>query len=128
MYSIKDKKHTSNNVIYPIYIPDTFLILGNSFYEKVNEFFSYKIIYLHPNKNNINEIKDIIEFRKCPNYKHVLHFMNCFNPLNNYTVTFIRICHLCNQMYVLSGRYNTKIKYQKAFDFFKELYKKNEEK
>lgn len=116
MYSIKDK------IRCPIYIPDVFLKLGNAFYEKINDFFSYKIFYLHPNQKNIKEIKDIIEFRKCPNFKHKLYYADCFNPIDNYKVTLIRICHQCNQMFVLSGRYSTKIKYQNAFEF---LYKQN---
>ena len=112
MYGIKDK------IKYPVYIPDVFLKLGNTFYEKVNEFFSYKIIYLHPNQKNVKEINDIIEFRKCPNFKHKLYYANCFNPIDNFKVTLMRICHQCNQMFLLSGRYNTKIKYEKAFEFF----------
>lgn len=113
MYGIKDKRTTLS------YIPDVFLKIGESFYEKVNDFFSYKIIYLLPNKSNVKEIKDIIEFKLCPNYKHKMYYMNCFNPIDNYKVTFIRVCHLCNQMFVLSGRYSTKIRYKKAFNFFK---------
>lgn len=124
MYGIKDKRTTSDNVNkYPVYIPDIFLTLGNSFYEKVNDFFSYKVIYLHPNKSNVKEIRDIIEFRKCPNFKHNLLFMNCFNPIDNYKVTLISVCHLCNQIFMLSGRYSTKIRYQKAFEFFNKLNK-----
>ncbi len=127
MYSIEDKSVTSNNVNgYPIYFPDIYLKLGKSFYEKVNDFFSYKIIFLHPNKVNIKEIRDIIELRKCPNYDHKLLYMNCFNPINNYKVTIVNVCHQCNQMFVLSGRYSNKNKYQNAFDFFNELNKTKE--
>ena len=128
MYSIIDKKPTSNNVNnypnYPDYFPDKLLVLGKSFYEKINELFSYKLVYLYPNKDNIKEIKDIIEFRICPDYKHKLYYMNCFNPLNNFKITFIRVCHSCNVIFILSGRYNTKIKYQNAFEYFKNLNKK----
>lgn len=112
MYSIDDKRTTLN------YIPDVFLTLSKAFYEKFNDFFSYKIIYLYPNKSNVKEIKDIIEFKLCPNYKHKMYYMNCFNPIDNLKVTFIRVCHRCNQMFLLSGRYNTKIMFERAFKFF----------
>ena len=122
MYSIKDKKTTVNKPNdYPLYFPDKLIILGKSFYEKFNALFSYKVIYLYPNKDSIEYIKSIIEFRICPNFKHKLYFMNCFNPVDNFKVTFIRVCHPCNQIFILSGRYNTKIKYQNSFKFFKEL-------
>lgn len=119
MSNIKDEKTTLNN--YPVYFPNKLLILGKTFYPKINELFSYKVIYLYPDENNIEEIKDIIEFRKCPNFDHKLLYFNCFNPIDNYKITFIMICHYCNIMFILSGRYNTKIKYQRAFEYFKKL-------
>ena len=120
MYSLKDKRTTLNNINgYPSYFPDKVLILGKQFYEKFNELFSYKVVYLYPDKNNVEEIKDIIEFRKCPNFKHKLLYMNCFNPLDNFKATFIMICHPCNLLFILSGRYDTKIKYQRAFESLK---------
>lgn len=121
MYSIEDKRTTLN------YIPDVFLKLSDAFYEKFNDFFSYKIIYLYPNKSNVKEIRDIIEFRTCPNYKHKMYYMNCFNPIDNLKVTFIRVCHQCNQMFLLSGRYSTKIMFERAFKFFIEPNNKRKE-
>jgi len=68
IYSIIDKKPTSNNIKnypnFPNYFPDKLLVLGKSFYEKFNELFSYKVVYLYPNKDNIKEIRNIVEFRK----------------------------------------------------------------
>lgn len=121
MYSIEDKRTISN------YIPDIFLTLSKPFCEKINDFFSYKTISLYPNKSNVKEIKDIIELKLCPNYKHKLYYANCFNPIDNYKVTLIRICHQCNQMFLLSGRYSTKEMYDKAFNFFIEPNNKKKE-
>lgn len=115
----KEFKKKGKKPHYPVYFPDKFLILNKPFYDKINELFSYEVFFLHPNKNNINEIRRIIEFRLCINYNHRLYSSNCFNPSDDYKITFISVCHLCHHIYILSGRYNTKKDYYKAFNFFK---------
>lgn len=103
---------------YPVYLPDKILTISKSFYDKINKIFSYEVFFLHPNKNNINNIKRIIEFRLCINYNHRLYNSICFNSSDNLKVSFISVCHICHHMYILSGRYNTKKGYEKAYKFF----------
>ena len=116
---INNFKEKEKKVLYPVYFPDKILTLSKKFYDKLNELFSYEIIYLLPNKANVQTIRRIIEFRICPNYNHRLYCSNCFNSRNNFKVTFIYVCHVCQHIYALSGRYNSKKRYLESFEFFK---------
>ena len=112
-------KRFKKTQLYPVYFPDKLLTISKTFLDKINKLFSYEVIYLHPNENNINDIKRIIEFRLCLNQKHRLYSSNCFNQFENLKVTFIYTCHTCKQIYLLSGRYDTKDNYMEAYNFFK---------
>ncbi len=108
------------------YLPDIIQIANKTFLQKINNLFSYKVFYLYPNKKNIKYIEGIIKFRLCPDYNHRLYYVNCFNSTNNYKVTMINVCHVCKQMFILTGRYSTKNKHINALKFFTELNKRRE--
>ena len=106
------------NPLYPVYLPDKIQTLSKNFHDKLNELFSYEIIYLLPNANNIQTIRKIIEFRMCINYNHRTTCLNCFNLSDNFKISFIYVCHVCHHIYALSGRYLSKERYIEASEFF----------
>ncbi len=107
----------SENNGYPVYIPDIITTPNESFYKSLNDFFSYKIIDLLKDKKTVNYIKRIVEWNLCPNQNHKLYHSNCFNLPDNCQLTIIRICHMCNQIFVVSGKFSTSYKFNKARNF-----------
>lgn len=117
----------SENNDYPVYIPDIIPTHDEKFIKKFNSFFAYDIIHLHVDKNTVKYIKRIIEFKLCPKHSHKLYFMNCFNRLDNLKFTLIMACHVCNEMFVISGRYSTRLKFEKAIQFLNDKIKRDRE-
>lgn len=116
----------SENNGHPVYIPDIIPIHDEEFLKKFNSFFAYDIIHLHVDKNTAKYIKRIVEFKWCPNKEHRLYFMHCYNQANC-KITLIMACHVCNEMFVISGRYSTRLKFEKAVLFLNDKIKKDRE-
>ena len=123
-YSFGGKFKMSEDNNYPVYIPDIVSVQNDELIENFKSFFSYEIINFIPNKRSITHIKRIIELNKCPR-DHKLFFVNCFNRTDNYKITIIRVCHHCNRIWFISGRYSTNNKFLKAFNFFNMILNNN---
>lgn len=116
--------NVSKNNDYPVYIPDIITTPNEAFYKSLNDFFSYEIIDLLKDEKTVNYIKRIVEWKLCPNRNHRLWYSDCFNSSDNYQLTLIRICHICNQIFVVSGKFSTSYKFSKARNFLNNVINK----
>lgn len=110
---------------YPAYIPDIIIPYDEACYKFLSDFFSYKFIDLLKEEKTANYIKRIVEWKLCPNQNHKLYHSNCFNRKNNYGITLIRICHACKLMFIISGKFSTNYKYNKALNILNNPQLKN---
>ena len=106
------------------YYPTKIINLKEDLQEKIDSIFSYNIIFLTAlNKRNVDVIKHCV----CYICNHKLYYADCFHKRNELKVSFLRFCHYCKTMFVLTGRFESKEKFDVSFEYFdKYIYNKKE--
>lgn len=109
----KKKKVTKQPKLF-VY-PKKLIKITTGFREKLNSFFSYRIILIDTLDKNTN---GIFKGKICSFCKHDLYFADCFHKNDNLRASFFRFCHYCKTLFILSGRFESEVAFDESFKFF----------
>ena len=98
------------------HLPTKILQLGNSANNFLEKLFPYAIVIVNYNDDEISK-KLLINLR-CPICDRKVHYNDLWNKKRDLKVSFIRTCHHCNRLFLLSGRYTTESEFDVAFTYF----------
>ena len=124
MYAIKEKEQENNEkkaIERPVVIYPTKVIkLSEKFKKKLALIFAYKLVFI----NVLNDDTDkVFMERLCPFCNQSLYYADCYHKKDNLRTSFLRFCHYCKTMIVLTGRFESEEQFDEAFGFFdKNIY------